>query len=281
MQNMTEIQVLNIALPKNREDVSNRENINKLLLAIKGLENNVFSFETKESIKEAKAFKTNANKFIKEFKEFCDPLEEEGKTIAKTRSEVKLTLERIVENKLKPIVEREDHIKSLKDKLFVPSSDINSCNAKLAELVKFNNYEWFALKDEAITLINQSKVFLENEILGFEKQAKEKAEADEKARLEREDQIRKAAILETEARIKKESAEKELEATKPKLYVSASKIINNNDFDNKKKIHGEILEALLNTCFKIENKGISDEGLVKDIIRSIVNGKIPHLQIKY
>lgn len=273
-----QIQIFNIELPNKREDVSNRENINNLLIQIKSLENNIFSFETKELIKEAKAFKTNANKFIDEFKKFCDPLEEEGRTIAKTRSEVKLTLERIVDGKLQPIVEREKNLKSLKDKLFVPSSDINSCNAKLIELKQLDNYDWFALKDEALTLITQSKTFLENEILGFEKLAQEKAEAEEKIRLTREEEIRKNAILETELRLKKEQEAKEA-AIKAQVFMSTPVIFSElkietvNNIDDKRKIYNEMINA-------ISQFDTKDKESCKALIKAIADGKIPNLYIK-
>lgn len=300
-----QIQIFNIELPNKREDVSNRENINKLLTQIKSLENNIFSFETKELIKEAKAFKTNANKFIDEFKKFCDPLEEEGRTIAKTRSEVKLTLERIVDGKLQPIVEREKNLKSLKDKLFVPSSDINSCNSKLIELKQLDNYDWFALRDEALILIMQSTTFLENEILGFEKLAKEKAEAEEKIRAAREEEIRKNAIIETELRLKKEQEAKEAEAReriikaaemkerkekeekeekeraiRAREFMSKPAIIPQprieavNNIHEKKNIYNDMINA-------ISQFDTKDKDSCKALIKEIADGKIPNLYIKY
>jgi hypothetical protein len=257
------ITIYDIKVPTQREEVCNRDNVNRLLENIKALKNNVLKFDTQEDIKESKQFKTNANKFIKEFKEFCDPLEEEGKTIAKTRSEVKLTLEKIVEEKLTPIVEREDKLKAIKDKLFIPRLDINSCKQSLNDLKALEGYDWFGLKDEALPAIQQSITFFENEILGFEKAAKEKAEAEEKQRLERENLIKEQAKLEAEkaaantiAEANKRADNAELEVkrkieqeTKDKADAEAKlkaeeelKIKNKN---HQAKIHNEILEDLL------------------------------------
>ena len=279
----TEITINNIKVPTTREEVSDRKNIDKLLESIKDLGNIVLDFSTPESIKESKKFRSDSNKFIKEFKEFCDPLEEEGRTVAKTRSEVKLTLEKIVDTKLNPILERENKLKAIKDKLFIPSSDVNSCNAKLAELKALDDYDWFGLKDEALPVINQSKTFLENELLGFEKAAKEKAEAEEKARLENEQRIRDEATAKAKADAQKaideanqraEQAEAKIipvvevkEALKP-APVNLTKI-------HQAKIHNEILEDLLKYFDKI------NEDQAKDIIRLFASGKIRNLKIIY
>jgi hypothetical protein len=93
---MNEIQLYTIKTTLNREFLINQESIDRLLFQIEGLKNLKFDFSNKAGIKEAKMLKTNANKFIKKFKDFCDPLEEEGKKIASTRSRVKLALEKTV-----------------------------------------------------------------------------------------------------------------------------------------------------------------------------------------
>lgn len=288
-----EITIYDIKVPTQREEVCNRENINRLLENIKALRNNVLKFDTKEDIKESKQFKTNANKFIKEFKEFCDPLEEEGRIIAKTRSEVKLTLEKIVEEKLAPIVEREEKLKMIKDNLFIPSGDIKSCEFKLHNLKALDGYDWFGLKDEALPAIQQSITFLDNELLGFEKAAKEKADAEEKQRLERENLIKEQAKLEAEkaaanaiaeANKRAESAEKvakekvEQEArdkADAEAKLKAEEEAKTKNKDHQAKIHNEILEDLLKYFDKI------NEEQAKDIIRLFASGKIKNLKIIY
>ena len=52
------------------------------------VKNNVYDFSTLEGIKEAKELKTKANKFVKELKDFCEPLEADGKKIANARSAI-------------------------------------------------------------------------------------------------------------------------------------------------------------------------------------------------
>lgn len=288
---MKEITIYDIKVPTQREEVCNRDNINRLLENIKALKNNVLKFDTKEDIKESKAFKTNANKFIKEFKEFCDPLEEEGRIIAKTRSEVKLTLEKIVEEKLAPIVEREEKLKRVKDKLFISSSDIESCKTKLADLKALDGYEWFGLKDEALPLIQQSTTFFENELLGFEKAAKEKAEAEEKVRIERENLIKEQAKLEAEraaanaiadANRRAEQAEAEAkrkveqearDKASAEAKLKAEEELKTKNKDHQARIHNEILADL--------DMFIGDVELKKEIVRAIAGGKIRNLKITY
>jgi hypothetical protein len=286
-----EITIYDIKVPTKREEVCNRDNINKLLENIEGLRNNVLKFDTKEDIKESKAFKTNANKFIKEFKEFCDPLEEEGRIIAKTRSEVKLTLEKIVEEKLAPIVEREEKLKVIKDNLFIPSLNIDSCVAKKTNLILLDNYDWFGLKDEALPLINQSITFLDNELLGFEKAAKEKLEAEEKQRLERENLIKEQAKLEAEkaaanaiAEANRRAEQAEAEARRKVEQEARDKAIADakakaeeelkaKNKDHQAKIHNEILTDL--------DFYVGDAELKKEIVRAIAGGKIRNLKIIY
>lgn len=287
-----EITIYDIKVPTQREEVSNRENIDKLLENIKGLRNNVLKFDTKEDIKESKAFKTNANKFIKEFKEFCDPLEEEGRIIAKTRSEVKLTLEKIVDEKLAPILEREEKLKTIKDKLFIPSLDIESCVAKKTNLVLLDGYDWFGLKDEALPLINQSITFLDNELLGFEKAAKEKAEAEEKVRIKWENLIKEQAKLEAEraaanaiaeanrraeqaeADAKRKVEQEARDKANAEAKLKEEEELKAKNKDHQARIHNEILKDLADI-------GLNNPDITKDLIRSIANGKIRNLKIIY
>ena len=87
-------------------------------------------------------------------------------------------------------IEKEKLLVSIKDKLFIPSSDIDSCNRKLDDLRALDGVEWFALKDEALQIINQSITFLENELIGFKKKEEEdKLEALKKARIEQRERV--------------------------------------------------------------------------------------------
>ena len=254
-----EIVIYNIpSVPATREEITNKDNVNKLLSDINNLNNVVLNFDSIEAIKESKQFKTHANKIVKD--------------------------------KLQPIVEREDNLKKLKDNLFIPSLSIDSCKHKLEELELLNNYDWFGLKDEALTLIQQSKTFLGNELIGFEKLAKEKAEADEKARLERDEALR----LEGEKRAKEQAeiaideANKKAEIKKAEIAEVVSGI--NTIFDNiqkrkyghtikhQRKVHNEILEALIKLPCQSDSNFAID---MKFIIKAIAKGEIPHLFIKY
>jgi hypothetical protein len=262
-------------LPKERGDIVNQDNVDKLLNQINDLNNIVFDFTKEDNINQAKDFKKNANKFIKEFKSFCDPLEEEGKKIAKTRSNIKLTLEKIVEEKLYPLKEREEKIKAIKSKLFIPSSDVYSCKSKLQDLNDLNNYAWLAFEEEATTLITQSKNFLENELIKFEKEEQERIEVEKKAKKEREEQIVKEAEerarREEREKIEKEKQLKEQEESRIKLEEERKK----NDIDHKREIHSNILEDISSLDLDINY----EQG--KSIVKAIVNGKIKHLTIKY
>jgi hypothetical protein len=282
-----QITIYNIKVPTKREEVSNAENIKQLLANIEKLKDNVLTFDTKEQIKESKKFKTDANKFIKEFKEFCDPLEEEGKTIAKTRSQVKLALEKIVDDKLAPIIEREKKLQAIKDNLFIPSADAKSCELKLENLKALDGYDWFGLKDEALLGIQQSKVFFENELLGFEKAAKEKAEAEEKLRIEKENLIKEQAKLEAEkaaqakideanrraeqAEMKVEEVKKEVSQIKPIKYVATCDV---KDRQNKARVHNEIVADLVNDWHYSEEEA-------KSLVRAIATNGIRNLFIQY
>jgi len=262
-------------LPKERGDIIKQDNVDKLLNQINDLNNIVFDFTKEDDISQAKDFKKNANKFIKEFKSFCDPLEEEGKKIAKTRSNIKLTLEKIVDEKLFPLKEREDKIKAIKNKLFIPSLDIHSCKSKLQDLNDLNNYSWLAFEEEATALVEQSKNFLENELIKFEKEEQERIEAEEKAKKEREEQLVKEAEerarrderrkIEEEKRLKEENEQNILDY---KQEVQCEK-------EHKRTIHNDILSDLMD----LEEEITTDQ--YKVIIKAIANGRIKHLTIKY
>ena len=293
----TEITICDIKVPTKREEVCNQDNINQLLANINQLKNNVLNFDTKEQIKESKKFKSDANKFIKEFKEFCDPLEEEGRVIAKTRSQVKLALEKIVDDKLAPIVEREAKLKLIKENLFIPSSDVSSCELKIANLkaldVKaLDGYDWFGLREEALLLIAQSITFLENELLGFEKVSREKAEAEEKIRLGKEDFIREQAKFEAERNAQAQIVEANRRAEQAEIEAKrkveqeardkaniearqkAEEEAKTKNKEHQAKIHNEILEDLVNNLHYTREEA-------KNFIKAIARDSIRNLKIIY
>ena len=114
MNEIIKLETLELELA--REFLVDENNIKKLQTQIDELKNNVYDFSTAEGIKQAKELKTKANKFVKELKEFCEPLEADGKKIANARSAITTRLatgkDAVVEQILAPVYEREDKIKS-------------------------------------------------------------------------------------------------------------------------------------------------------------------------
>lgn len=184
MTNIIKIETLELTLAK--EFLTDANNISKIQKDIDGLKKIVFDFSTKEGIKQAKELKTNANKFVKELKEFCEPLEADGKKIADARSAISTKLStgknNVIDEILAPIAEREEKIKSIKGKLFIPSLDATSNAAKIAEIEALKDYKWLGFEEEALPIIEQHKQFILNEKIKFDEQeklAKEAAEADQ------------------------------------------------------------------------------------------------------
>ncbi len=206
MTDIIKLETLELQLAK--EFLTDENNIKKIQTEIDNLKNNIYDFSTLEGIKEAKELKTKANKFVKELKEFCEPLEADGKKISNARSAITAKLstgkDAVIEQILAPVYEREEKLKSVKSKLFVPSLSSQSNAEKLIEIESLVGYDWLAFKDEAEKLLGQHKNFLINEKIKFDEEVKLAKEAEEKAKIERENQIR----LEAEARAK-EIAERE------------------------------------------------------------------------
>lgn len=288
---MTEIIKLDtLELKLAKEFLVDENNIKKIQTQIDDLKKNVYDFSTLEGIKEAKELKTKANKFVKELKEFCEPLEADGKKIANARSAITTKLatgkDAVIEHILAPIYEREDKLKSIKNKLFVPSLNSGSNAEKLAEIESLVGYDWLAFKEEAEKLLEQHKTFLTNEKIKFDEDARLAKEAEERTRLEKENQIRieaeAKANAQAELRIKQEAERLELEkqnaikAEQVKLEaekLQAEKLAKNKE--HQAKIHNEILEDFLN----IFEKMTAEQG--KDVIRLIAMGKIRNLKIIY
>jgi hypothetical protein len=299
MSEITKIlKVCDIELELKREIITNEANIDKFINGIKALKTRVFDFSTKEGIKEAKELKTEANKFVKELKEFCDPLEADGKKVAEARSKITTTLatgkEAVIDQILAPVVEREEKIKVIKSKLFVPSLDSNSNATKLAEIEGLKDYKWLAFEEEALQLIEQHKQFLLNEKIKFDEQERLAKEAAEKARIEKEEAIRVEAEAKAKLAAQKEIDEANARAEKAKLdaetkieeikkeiskdlqeAVKTQVVIKNDDKAHQAKIHNEIVQDLLKFFDKI------NEEQAKDIVRLFAMGRIRNLKIIY
>jgi hypothetical protein len=301
MSEITKIlKVCDIELELKREIITNEANIDKFINGIKALKTRVFDFSTKEGIKEAKELKTEANKFVKELKEFCDPLEADGKKVAEARSKITTTLatgkEAVIDQILAPVVEREEKIKVIKSKLFVPSLDSNSNATKLAEIEGLKDYKWLAFEEEALQLIEQHKQFLLNEKIKFDEQERLAKEAAEKARIEKEEAIRVEAEAKAKLAAQKEIDEANARAEKAKIDAEAKveQIVSQYrpatisapkpaqvdlTIERQKVVHNEIL-------LDLKDIGITDDetvgyDLAKEIVKAIAKGEIRNLKITY
>jgi len=297
LENMNEIiKIENLELLLTREFLVDENNIKKVQIQIEELKKNVYDFSTIEGVKEAKELKAKANKFIKELKDFCEPLEADGKKIADARSAITTKLatgkNAVIEQILAPVYEREDKLKSIKAKLFIPSLNSGSNAERLAEIEALTSYDWLAFREEAEKTIEQHQGFLINEKIKFDEEVRLTKEAEEKAALEREDKIRiegeARANAQAELKIKQETErlEKEkqdqikaeqnkIEAEKRRVELEAQKaeaLAKNRD--HQAQIHNKILESLKGQA------GISEE-LAKEIIKLIAKGQIDNLVIKY
>jgi hypothetical protein len=316
------LETLELQLAK--EFLVDENNIKKIQGQIDDLKKNVYDFSTLEGIKEAKELKTKANKFVKELKEFCEPLEADGKKIANARSAITTKLatgkDAVIDQILAPIYEREEKIKAIKNKLFIPSLNAGAVAEKLAEIEALAGYDWLAFKDEAEKLLEQHKGFLTNEKIKFDEEARLVKEAEEKARLERENQIRleaeARANAQAELRIKQESERLELEkqnairaeqdkaeaekrkaeqeaeakrqtelrikqeAEQAKLKEIAEAERLAKNKEHQAKIHNEILEDILR-FLPFSNQYEDFEERAKKIVKFIAKGEIRNLKIIY
>lgn len=296
------LKISDCSLELKREIITNEANINKFIDGIKAFKTRVFDFSTKEGIKEAKELKTEANKFLKELKGFCDPLEADGKKVAEARSKITTTLasgkEAVIDQILAPVLEREEKIKVIKSKLFVPSLDSSSNAAKLAEIESLKDYKWLAFEEEATQLIEQHKSFLSNEKIKFDEQERLAKEEAEKARVAREEAIRIEAetkaklaaqkeIDEANARVEaiKAESERKIEEVKSAITSDISKLqepvkiavgsfSTSKDKERQAKIHNEVL-------LDLKDVGITDDEIAKEIVKAIAKGKIRNLKIIY
>jgi hypothetical protein len=304
MTNIIKIETLELTLAK--EFLTDEKNIAKIQKDIEGLKTIAFDFSTKDGIKQAKELKTNANKFVGELKKFCEPLEADGKKIADARSAISTKLStgknNVIDEILAPITEREAKLKSIKEKLFIPSLDAASNAAKIAEIESLKDYKWLGFEEEALPIIEQHKQFILNEKIKFDADAKAAFEAEVKAKLEREEAIKEAARVEAEAKAnaaaKKEiddanaraekatlDAEKKIEEIKqdiskdllelPKAVSGSFGLVSK---ERQAKIHNEILEDILK---QFSGMAFVDESFAKDLIKAIAKGQIRNIKINY
>jgi hypothetical protein len=293
-----------LGMPLTKELLLDKNNLNSVLEKINQLQEVRVDLSTKKSIDEAKAVKKHANAFIKALKDFCEPLESDGKAIADARSKITTTLmtgkDAVISKILKPIEDLENALEKLKKDVYVRSLSEQEAIERLGICKEKLKMEWYAYKDEAIGLLEQQVVFIQNEIFGFEKMrieaenAKKIAEEAEKIRIEKiriEAEIKAQEIrIEAERKAEQmridaeENANKIKEQAQKEAEVIRSEFKENNknnkieekssDIEHQRKINNEIKDDL---CF-VAN--ISDD-TAKVIIKAIVKGEIRNLKIVY
>lgn len=290
------IKIENLQIELSKDFLTNPTNIKKIQDGIEALSKNVYDFSTEAGIKEAKELKTQANKFVKQLKEFCEPLEAEGKKIADIRSSITTKLatgkDAVIDKILAPVYLVEDKIKTLKSKLFINSLNAQDNLNKINEIELLKDFNWLAYKNDAIKLLEQHKTFLENEKIKFDKEEEDKKIAEEKLRLEREERIRQEAKEKADDEAKRaieeanRRAEQAEQDAKRKLQQEADNKARleakqkaddeakAKDIENQKKVHNEILKDLLDF-------GLNNEDFAKDLIKQIAQGKIRNLKIIY
>ena len=171
-----------IGMPLSKELLTNKNSLDAILENIKSLESVPIDISTKDGIKQAKEIKTHANRFVKALKEFCEPLEAEGKAIADARSLISTTLvtgkNAVVANILKPIEELEAKFSEIVKDKNVPSKSEAENKVRTEKYNALLVFEWHALKTDADAIISAQLVFLKNEAFGFEKQRLEAERAE-------------------------------------------------------------------------------------------------------
>jgi hypothetical protein len=284
MKMENKIQIYNFETTLTKEFLTNEVEVEKFLSQIRSLKDIAFDLSNKEVVKEVKELKKQANKSVKVLKEVCAPYEAEGKKIANIRSSISTTLasgkNNVIDEILQPILEAEAELKKLEE-THITSLDLYYVDVKLKELENLLKFNWLIYKDEALGLIKSLKnmALLRKEAL--EKEEKEATEKAELARKEREEAIR----LEAEKRAKEQAqkaideANKRAEIAEQKVEEIIKPVVVNSDSDveHKRKIHNEILNALLELHSPLEQGYVC----VRDVIKAVARGNIPNLFIKY
>ena len=257
------IEIANCKLELSKNIISDTKKVEIFTKELDGISKIALDYSTKEKIKEAKQLRTKANKFVNELKDFCGPLEAEGQRIKDARSFISTKLNKskgsVIEALLAPIDEREAKIRSIKDKLFIPSLDANSNASKLAEIDSLKDYEWFGFAEDILPIMEQNKQFLLNEKIKFEQEA-----------------LVEAAYIKEEEEKRIEVITKAVEAkfSQSQEIVKALKAMSTINVEHKKKIHNETLSDLtINHHYNEEE--------AKSLIRAIASGGIKNLKIIY
>ncbi len=292
---MNELQIFNTNLTK--EILTNESSLKVILTDIEGLKSLAFDFTTAAGVKQAKALKTQANKFVKELKEFCEPLEAEGKKISDARSKISTRLisgkSNVIDEILQPINEIEERLKSLRDKFAVPLNDINTVVTRLNELEISKKQNWLIYQEEATGVIEQLQGLALVKKQTLEEEAKTRAEEEQKARIAREEQIRaeekaraEQAILNAEKRAaeaEKFAAERERQKIEnEKLLAEQEKVKRESDVEHKRKINGELAEHIA-LAIGADGSMIRDEAIIfaRKIVVAVAKGSIPNISIQY
>ena len=293
-----------IGMPLSKELLTNKNSLDAILENIKSLESVPIDISTKDGIKQAKEIKTHANRFVKALKEFCEPLEAEGKAIADARSLISTTLvtgkNAVVTNILKPIEELEAKFSEIVKDKNVPSKSEAENKVRTEKYNALLVFEWHALKTDADAIISAQLVFLKNEAFGFEKQRleAERAEAEkleaeriareqlaiERQKIEAERKILEAQKIEAEkeAILVKENAELEAKKKAQEILAEAKKEADSVKpvsqgtcaIERQKAVHNEILNDLCLNCSL-------DKETAKKIIIAIAKGYVKNLKISY
>lgn len=278
----------------NKELLTDPDNLESILTEIISLENLVFDLSTDKGVEEIKSLKSDAAKWVKELKAFCEPLEADGKRISDARSVITTKLltgkESVINKVLEPIVTIEKKLKALNIQIVTPINDLHSCDIRLQEIEELKAYNWLAFKEEADKLILQQITVVTATRDRIEKEAKDEQDKQDKKRREREAFIAMNAAenakREIEEKIEREKEDRELEEHKKKAKEQEK--INVEEFgrENKERKRGINLEAtshleeLIKKCEDYCGLG-QYEFKAKEIIKAIVKGDIPHLTIKY
>ncbi len=289
---------------QNRELLTDPDNLNSILTEIADLRNLVFDLSTMDGVEEARKLKPKATKFIKELKDFCEPLEAEGKKISDARSKITTALltgrESVINDILEPITIIEKKLKDLLLQIATPIKDLHSCDMRAEELEELEAYEWLAYKKQAATLMGQQKDLITITRTRIEDEAIAEQKRQDFARLEREAEIAKNAAEQAtraaEDKFKREEEEKKktiigarIDEDKLREERMGENLKNNVDnaeilkadeiIEHKRKIHNEILGEV--SQFLVENAHKNFDQQNKDLVIAIAKGEIPHLYIKY
>lgn len=269
--------------------LTNPDDLEAILEAVREVGNTVYDLSTMQGVEDLKDMKKVASKWVKALAKKCEPLEEEGKKVMKARSSITTTLltgkESVIANMLNPILEAEKKLDYINIMVVTPIPDIDSCDMIISKANELESFNWLAYKKQSEMLLNQLRVGAgirkkELEIVAKAEQDKLDKEREERERLIAKEAAERA-VIETEQRIKREqeNVERERKIVKesnPTNFTPSTKAIDKN-IEHQKKIHNEILNALLELPSPLE-QGMVD---AKDIIKAIANNKIPHLTINY